>query len=417
MARPVLWNRLGSAAQVADSAIGLDADYLGGGSFAAGRFGGAYFAGPDADARLLVPKLGVINPEAGAIEFWGRISGFPEVIDWGARPNFLSDQGTQSRAYWTAGFGFNGNNGLGGGGLAADVSGNGAATGSFADPWTYDGILADDPDGWHHYALVWNAEGIAVGGGHIVDIYLDGQRAAHQWDVDQPGALDAVTVEDSFLGLLDNWGGQGTAAIDNLKIWNFSKTDYADRFVEGLTLVGDSRANRLIGTDSGDDLAGCRGDDTLNGLGGGDRLAGGDGDDRIFGGRGGDVAAGGRGNDLVRGDDGNDAVRGGAGADTLGGGAGADRIADGAGLDRLSGGAGADVFVFALDGRTDRIADFGPGDVIDVAAWHTDYAGLAFETRTGGAIFVASDDDALLLSGPGLVVGDLTPDRFVFDLA
>jgi hypothetical protein len=55
--------------------------------------------------------------------------------------------------------------------------------------------------------------------------------------------------------------------------------------------------------------------------------------------------------------------------------------------------------------------------VIDLAAWHTDYAGLTFETRTGGAIFVASDDDALLLSGPGLVVGDLTPDRFVFDLA
>jgi Ca2+-binding RTX toxin-like protein len=63
-----------------------------------------------------------------------------------------------------------------------------------------------------------------------------------------------------------------------------------------------------------------------------------------------------------------DILIGGAGADTLSGGAGDDLLIDGAGSDVLTGGSGADVFVFDLDGATDRITDFDAGrDRIDLS--------------------------------------------------
>jgi Ca2+-binding RTX toxin-like protein len=63
-----------------------------------------------------------------------------------------------------------------------------------------------------------------------------------------------------------------------------------------------------------------------------------------------------------------DILVGGAAADTLAGGGGDDLLIDGAGADLLTGGAGADVFVFDLDGATDRITDFDAGrDRIDLA--------------------------------------------------
>jgi Ca2+-binding RTX toxin-like protein len=413
--KPVFWNQLGSAAQVANSVIGPNAEYLGGGSFAAGKFGGAFFAGNDDDERVLVPKLGVINPRAGAIDFWGKIEGFPEFIPWGANPYFINDRGTDQTEHWIAGVGFNGNNGTGGGGLTAVVSGNGAATGSFALPWRYDQVLQDDPDGWHHYALVWNADGIPGTGGQNVAVYLDGELNSTQWDVWDPGDLNELIVEEAFLVLLDNRVGQGTTAIDNLKVWDFAKTNFSDRFVEGLTLVGDSGGNCLIGSPVADVLAGRGGNDTLRGLEGADCLKGGDGNDRIDGALGKDVAIGGRGNDLLCGGSGRDLLLAGNGADRLRGGSGDDVLDDGFGYDVLFGDGGADVFRFAFDGRTDRIGDFGPGDAIDLTAWDTQYTELDFDTLPDGAVWIAVDGDALVVRGPDLDVGDLTPDRFLFD--
>ena len=247
MVQPALWNRLGSSQEVRNSTLGPDGIYLGGGSFGTGKFGGAFYADSNADSRVAMPKLGTINPEAGAIEFWAKIEGFGDYIDWDGHPNFIEDLGSRDRVYWETYMGFNGNNGTAGGGLAGEVSGNGAGTGSWEQNWYYEQILSEDPDGWHHYAIVWDADGIAGvnDGQRVFAIYLDGQLNSHQWDVYQPADLHGVTVEDSYLGLLNNTGGQGTAAIDNLKIWDFAKTDFSDRFVEGLTYTGTAGSDSL----------------------------------------------------------------------------------------------------------------------------------------------------------------------------
>ena len=73
------------------------------------------------------------------------------------------------------------------------------------------------------------------------------------------------------------------------------------------------------------------------------------------------------GSSSVSGGAGDDWLVGGDGNDTIDGGAGDDLITDGAGEDSLIGGDGADVFLLALDGSDDSIADFDPTeDLIEI---------------------------------------------------
>lgn len=106
---------------------------------------------------------------------------------------------------------------------------------------------------------------------------------------------------------------------------------------EGLTVAGNSEANKMSGSAGTDTFFGGGGADAIQGLGGDDFLAGDDGNDTINGGDG---------NDMIYGDTGNDSLLGGAGNDVLFGGAGNDVIEGGAGSDTMTGGAGADEFRF-----------------------------------------------------------------------
>ncbi len=92
------------------------------------------------------------------------------------------------------------------------------------------------------------------------------------------------------------------------------------------------------------------------------------------------------GNDKLLGGFGNDILLGGAGNDRLLGEGGRDTLTGGAGADVLTGGAGRDRFVFSsygdfsLQGKPDRITDFGAGDQIDLSALD---ANLSTELKDG----------------------------------
>ena len=104
---------------------------------------------------------------------------------------------------------------------------------------------------------------------------------------------------------------------------------------------------------------------------------------------------GGAGNDTLTGGAGDDLILGGAGDDDLRGGGGEDVIFDGDGADRMWGGAGADLFVFADDGRPDRVEDFQPGiDRLDLSAFPLLYAvsSLTITPVAGGARLVYGDE-------------------------
>lgn len=391
----LFWNRLGDASQVTDSAIGPDAIYKGGGRFGAGVFGGAFFAGAQEDARIQVPKQGAINGSAGTIEFWGRLDGFPATIGSDYRPFFILDE-TEDRDDFSAAIGFGENNGIGGGGLVGRVSGHGTASGEFGY-WEYDDILPDGGENWHHYALVWDADGVdAIAGDRQVALFVDGKLASAQWDTYLPLDLHTTPVDDTLLSLLYNSGADGVAAMDNLKIWDHAKTDFSDRFVEGFTRVGTPGADLLTGSEAGDDL---------RGLGGADRIVGRAGDDLLLGGCGSDVLCGGTDDDMLGGGRGDDRLMGGAGADVL---------CDGTGRDWLSGGSGSDVFRLALDSRKDQIVDFDHTDKIDLTSWKVGYEDLQIRDAGHGDVCISGAGDRLLVHGVGLQAGDLDPGRFIF---
>ena len=395
----LFWNRLGNEAQTANSIIGPDTIYKSGGRFATGVFGGAFFADAQEDARIQVPKRGAINGSSGTIEFWGRLDGFPATIGADYRPFFILDE-TENPDYFHAAIGFGENNGIGGGGLVGRVAGHGTGSGEFGY-WEYDDVLPDGGENWHHYALVWDADGVdTIAGDRQVALFVDGKLASAQWATYLPQDLHTTQIDDTVLSLLYNSGADGVAAMDNLKIWDHAKTNFADRFVEGFTRVGTPGADLLTGSVAGDDL---------RGLGGADRIVGRAGDDLLLGGCGSDILCGGKGDDVLGGGRGDDRLMGGAGADVL---------RDGDGRDRLAGGMGGDVFKLAWDKRLDRILDFSAHDRIDLSAWGVRYDDLHIADGGEGKVIVTGAGDSILVAGSeGANFGaeDLDASKFIYD--
>src|SRR4028119_2376789 len=132
--------------------------------------------------------------------------------------------------------------------------------------------------------------------------------------------------------------------------------------------VAGSGNNGIVGSPTDDAINGSQGNDTLTGEAGDDFLRGGKGNDSISGSVDNDIINGNLGDDNLNGDADNDFLRGGRGNDVLIGGDGNDVLLGDIGSDTLTGGAGADTFVLgtfenlALDGASDIILDFTPGD-------------------------------------------------------
>jgi len=128
----------------------------------------------------------------------------------------------------------NGNNGspVGAGGLCGRAIGS-CGTGVFGS-WTYEQVYGSGQvEEWHHYALVWSNDTLpgVDNGTRKVAVYLDGELDTTRWD--NPGPASAL--ENPMLSLLpmNHALGQGSIAFDNVKLWNYAKQDFSDRFLEG----------------------------------------------------------------------------------------------------------------------------------------------------------------------------------------
>ncbi len=111
-------------------------------------------------------------------------------------------------------------------------------------------------------------------------------------------------------------------------------------FISFMRLGGDEGRNILEGSDD---------HDLIIGFGGRDTLYGHDNDDELFGGRGNDRLFGGEGDDRLIGEWGNDFLQGGAGDDE-----------------------------FVITSGVDSIADWAPGDKIDISYFNVNYENLSF---------------------------------------
>ena len=230
----VLWNRLGSTEQVENSEVGAPG-IMSGGSFTTGVFGDAYLASHDEDLMLEFP-LAAFVPAAsrGTMEFWARLIDPPtDIADSGIKLATPIPDPFGGPVYE---IGLGSDDGMGGGGLNGRVSDgfDPASTSSGASgSWTYEDVLGPDVEEWHHYALVWDETGIAGvdDGSRAVAVFLDGALESGQWQ--QPMSVSFQAPDGGMLGILGNTENQGSVAMDNLKIWDYPKIDFTDRFDEG----------------------------------------------------------------------------------------------------------------------------------------------------------------------------------------
>jgi hypothetical protein len=225
----VLWNTLNSRSDVERSAVGPDGTYRSG-EFVPGRFGSALAAGFDQHGVAAFPR-DVVNPEAGCIEFWARLVGFPGDLAWGQNPTLVHIVEGDRMPFLLH---LNGNDGGGLGGLCAGMNHlGGAATGGYGS-WTYERALGcPEAADWHHYAVTWAWKGIpdVDNGTRTLAVFLDGKLNTASWKPGTGEKPPPFTYGELRL-MFNQHLRQGRVLFDNLKVWNFPKTRFDDRFQE-----------------------------------------------------------------------------------------------------------------------------------------------------------------------------------------
>ncbi len=244
----IVWNRLGSTAEVTDSAVGPDLQPSSNATqaYVDGVFGDALSIGPGSYSSTGRYRNAVLNDvgdllheDAGTIEIWYRQQTNP--------------QGYSHNPYRI----FDGSYGLGSGISLQYITGHPpletglvfsviAEDGTPIQATSQDGSVDDDLSSRYgarvHLAAAWDRAGIAESQ-DTLRLYVDGEEVA-----------DAQRSDwgDHFAGDADIGGGNdqniaGKFAIDNLKVWDHARTDFSDRFVEGVG-PGETVALRLGGT-------------------------------------------------------------------------------------------------------------------------------------------------------------------------
>ncbi len=229
----VLWNRLGSEAEVRNSAAGSNGLAFTG-TFVPGVFGNALELSTQNQFAVSFPA-NVLPRQAGCLEFWAKASDVPDSLPLGTSVFLAGVTDTRNNAYPM--MHFSSNDGAANGGLCLRLGGIGSAgTGTYGN-WTYTSALkgAAFAD-WHHYALAWSVDGIPRVTNPVrhMAVYVDGVLNTGSWigAILPPAPL--TLPENGKLGLLYLASLTSCrAAIDNLKIWDYAKTDFSDRFNEG----------------------------------------------------------------------------------------------------------------------------------------------------------------------------------------
>ena len=215
-------------------AVGPSGQFLSG-RFVEGKAGQALAVAPYTCSAYASIPAGFFGPK-GSIEFWGRIDAEVESLGrfGGAGcPVFFHCQ--PANDIWKLTVMWNPNNGVGGSGLCGSVQHYPAASDAHTGE-TFFKYLEGRSGDWHHYALVWNTEGIPSLGTQNgiavkVAVYLDGSPISTQTNVRNPvWGLSCFTTTPTTLGFPMPPGSESfnklPFAIDEFKIWNFDKVEF-----------------------------------------------------------------------------------------------------------------------------------------------------------------------------------------------
>jgi hypothetical protein len=231
----VLWNKLGSPAEVLNSAYGPNLgfyntpgglDVVGNPAYVPGVFGNGVSIGPGGynivDREHTVVWSGVdqfLSPEQGTISVWYKQNSDPVGFDHGVYRLFDGGYGlgtgiglTSLASFPAAGPPL----------LSFGMSFGGTDTGVAYNISPFNGT-------WIHVAGVWDRTGID-NTADTIRLYINGNVVASTtsagWGTTVGQFADIAGGNDQNIA--------GQFAIDNLKVYNVAVTDFSDRFVEGI---------------------------------------------------------------------------------------------------------------------------------------------------------------------------------------
>jgi hypothetical protein len=231
---PLLWNKLGSDAEVINSEIGPGGIIIGDIGYSPGQFDDGFQPEPrtgdhnisDNYVRFDNLNLG----QEGTIEFWFQ----PDWISGGHIRHILNYVGEGSSGSYYISFHYNdwqNRLGLGFYSHAGNESVARKLVPSSTPEWS-----TTEP---FHVAIAWN--GAAADPADKLKLFLNGvERGAlsaqgsptfSDWSADARLLLATRWADGDWNR--HNWEGSD-GIIDNIKIWDYAKTDFADRFVEDI---------------------------------------------------------------------------------------------------------------------------------------------------------------------------------------
>jgi len=228
----VLWNRLGSESDVKNSRVGPGGK-LNAGRFVEGRFGKGVELNMREQFGVTFP-MEVVLADAGCIEFWAKLVGFPVNITQGYHPSLIRSDTPEGGGFHVF---FAPNNGAAGGGLCINSRLGWVGTGPFGS-WSYATALkSTKPDDWHHYAVVWNGVGNipnVTDTTRKIGVFVDGQlnTTTRMNITDEQLFVPGNAPRFGFIGYPTDAIPGASIVFDNLKIWNYAKTDFSDRTKE-----------------------------------------------------------------------------------------------------------------------------------------------------------------------------------------
>ena len=228
----VYWCTFESKESIAKPAAGPRGAYHAG-IFVDGKEGKALKTdGPNLAMAVNLPTGSFGNK--GCVEFWARIEEPNRPFPGGGSPTFFM-AATAGGYLWLE---YNINNGHGMGGLCAVVAARtcGIPMSYSGSPQSYSSVLKDDPGGWHHYALVWNDEGlkdVKTLDGEVATfaVLVDGEKYSSRNFEGKPGSFGKMAEGPVLFCLsMPNPSDYRVVpfSIDELKIWSYDKTTFVN---------------------------------------------------------------------------------------------------------------------------------------------------------------------------------------------
>lgn len=185
----------------------------------AGRTGGALLVKPGVAGAQIKFPAGSFGT-TGCIEFWANLQSGKTEFSTGGDPRFLLLSTTDDIE--VCHFEYASNDGCGHSGLTAHITGVRAFShNGLHGMMPYSDIFkGNDFNGWHHYALSWTKECVAI--------YLDGKELCRGHGIVNADVLAGELILDIPLNRTrgKSYNNKSAFLMDDLKIWNYAKTEF-----------------------------------------------------------------------------------------------------------------------------------------------------------------------------------------------